>query len=239
MYICSTSPTHAINPLLEPIISTTYEIGIKRSAAQTLTFDAAVYMIDIANDIAPYNSGAFFTTVGASRRIGAELGASALLYQWLSVAASGSLMSTKFIEYVIDSGYISQNLQGRTTSYAGNEQSGIPRAAATVRLRYDVPNHDGWFAEVESRTISSYFVDDANTITVDGWTVLSAAAGIRLGIIPDHLALNVMGRADNLLNASYMASAWINPDVTRGGTPFVEPGLPRNLMATLSLRYTP
>jgi hypothetical protein len=148
-------------------------------------------------------------------------------------------MSTKFIEYVIDSGYISQNLQGRTTSYAGNEQSGIPRASATVRLRYDVPNHDGWFAEVESRTNSSYFADDANTITVDGWTVLSAAAGIRLGIIPDHLALNVMGRADNLLNASYMASAWINPDVTRGGTPFIEPGLPRNFMVTMSLRYTP
>ncbi len=238
-FIGATSPTRAINPLLDPIISTTYEIGIKGSAAQTLTFDAAVYMIDIANDIAPYNSGAFFTTVGASRRIGAELGASAQLYGGLSVAASGSLMSTKFIEYVIDSGYISQNLQGRTMSYAGNEQSGIPRASATVRLRYDVPNHDGWFAEVESRTISSYFADDANTITVDGWTVLSAAAGIRLGIIQDHLALNVMGRADNLLNASYMASAWINPDVTRGGTPFIEPGLPRNFMVTMSLRYTP
>lgn len=238
-FIGATVPTRAINPLLSPILSTTYELGVKGNIYPNIVFDAAVYMIDIINDIAPYNSGAFFTTVGASRRIGAELGATIQAMTGLTVALSGSLMSTMFLDYTIDSGYISQQLSSRTTSYAGNEQSGIPRASATVRLRYDVPEHDGWFAEIESRTLSSYYADDANTIVVDGWTVLSAAAGIRIGVLPEHLSIDIIGRADNVFNASYMASAWINPDVTRGGIPFVEPGLPRNVFATVNLRYTP
>ena len=238
-FIGATVPTRAINPLLSPIISTTYELGVKGNISSNVVFDAAAYMIDITNDIAPYNSGAFFTTVGASRRIGAELGATIQAATGLTVALSGSLMSTTFLDYTIDSGYISQQLSGRTISYAGNEQSGIPRASATVRLRYDVPEHDGWFAEIESRTLSSYYADDANTIVVDGWTVLSAAAGIRIGVLPQHLSIDIIGRADNVFNASYMASAWINPDVTRGGVPFIEPGLPRNVFATVNLRYTP
>jgi iron complex outermembrane receptor protein len=238
-FIGATVPTRAINPLLSPIISTTYELGVKGNISSNVVFDAAAYMIDITNDIAPYNSGAFFTTVGASRRIGAELGATIQAATGLTIALSGSLMSTTFLDYTIDSGYISQQLSGRTTSYAGNEQSGIPLASATVRLRYDVPEHDGWFAEIESRTLSSYYADDANTIVVDGWTVLSAAAGIRIGVLPQHLSIDIIGRADNVLNTSYMASAWINPDVTRGGVPFIEPGLPRNMFATVNLRYTP
>lgn len=238
-FIGATTPTRAINPLLAPIVSTTYEVGVKGELSSSIVFDAAAYMIDITNDIAPYNSGAFFTTVGASRRIGAELGATINVTSGLTCALSGSLMSSTFLDYTIDSGYISQQLAGRTISYAGNEQSGIPRVSATVRVRYDVPEHDGWFAEIESRSLSSYYADDANTIVVDGWTVLSAAAGIRFVVLPEHLAVDVMGRVDNVLNTSYMASAWINPDVTRGGVPFIEPGVPRNLMATLNLRYTP
>lgn len=238
-FIGATMPTRAINPLLAPILSTTYELGVKGQISSDITFDAAAYIINITNDIAPYNSGAFFTTVGASRRVGVEVGAIAQVVSGLTLALSGSVMSTTFLEYTIDSGYISQQLAGRTLSYAGNEQSGIPRASAIVRLRYDLPEHDGWFAEIESRTLSSYFADDANTIAVDGWSILSAAAGIRIGVIPQQLAIEIMGRADNVFNTSYMASAWINPDVTRGGVPFIEPGLPRNISATVNLRYTP
>lgn len=238
-FIGGTTPTRAINPLLMPIVSTTYEVGVRGSIIPEVTFDAAAYMIDITNDIAPYNSGAFFTTVGSTRRIGAELGATARVIPGVTVAVSGSVMSTEFLDYTIDSGYVSQQLAGRTTSYKGNEQSGIPRATATVRLRYDLPEHEGLFAEIESRTLSSYYADDANTVVVDGWTVISAAAGVRLDVVPEHLTLNLLGRCDNLLNASYMASAWINPDVTRGGVPYIESGMPRNVMATVNLRYTP
>ncbi|MBC8124387.1 MAG: TonB-dependent receptor [Candidatus Kapabacteria bacterium] len=240
-----TTPNKSINPLLKPIVSTTYEVGVKGITnmddgfLRSLQYDAAAFYIDIENDIAPYNSGAFFTTIGKSRRMGFEFGGVAVSEMGLTLAASLTVMSTEYVDYVIDSGYIDTSLVGRSSNYAGNEQSGIPPFNATIRLRYDVPFISGLYAEIESRTTSSYFADDANTITVDGWSTLSATAGVRVQLLTLQLALDVLARVDNLTDVSYMGSAWINPDITQGGTPFIESGLPRNVMLTVGLHYTP
>lgn len=243
--IGSTVPTTAINPLLKPVVSTTYEVGIKgvmnesSELLRSFQYDVAAFFISVQNDVIPYNGGDFYLTAGETRRIGLEVGAMATANNGLTLATSIAMMSTKYVNYVLDSGYISTSLAGRTTSYSGNQQSGIPSFSATVRLRYDLPVIPGLYAEVESRSMGSYYADDANTISVEGWTVLAAVAGVRINIITQTLALDLMARADNVLNVSYMASAWINPDVTRGGTPYVESGLPRNVMITIGLHYTP
>ncbi len=239
------TPSKSINPLLKPIVSTTYEVGIKGIESmddgfiRSLQYDAAAFYINIENDIAPYNSGAFFTSVGKSKRLGLEFGGVAVSDMGLTLATSITVMSTEYVDYVIDSGYIDTNLAGRTSNYSGNEQSGIPPFSATVRLRYDVPMISGLYAEIESRTTGAYYADDANTITVDGWTTISATAGVRVQLLSQLLALDVLARADNLTDVSYMGSAWINPDVTKGGTPYIESGLPRNVMLTVGLHYTP
>lgn len=243
--IGSTTPTKSINPLLKPIISTTYEVGIKGLAIESggflrsLQYDVAAFYIGIQNDIVPYNSGAFYTTAGRSTRMGIEFGGMATTDLGFTLASSIAIMKTEYIDYVVDSGYINASLQGRTTSYSGNQQSGIPSLSATFRLRYDLPSVRGLFFEIESRTLGSYFADDANQITVEGWTVFSAAIGARLELISQHLALNILARADNFTNKSFMASAWINPDITNGGTPYIEPGIPSNYVITLGLNYTP
>ncbi|MBL0321900.1 MAG: TonB-dependent receptor [Ignavibacteria bacterium] len=243
--IGSTVPTKALNPLLSPIVSTTYEVGVKgiqdmeEGFLKTLQYDVAAYYIHVENDIVPYNSGSFYTTVGQSKRMGIEFGAVAVSDHGFTLATSLTYMSTEYVDYEVDSGYIDTSLAGRTVSYSGNEQSGIPSFSATVRLRYDVPALPWLYAEVESRTMSSYFADDANTITVEGWTTLSAAVGANIPIVDRLITLNLLGRVDNLTDATYMASAWINPDRTRGGTPFVESGLPRNFTCTVGIRYTP
>ncbi len=243
--IGSTTPTKALNPLLKPIVSTTYEAGVKGVADESmgvlrsLSYDAALWYITVLNDVVPYNSGAFFVPAGESRRMGAEIGATAVFDKGLTVAGALTIMTTEYVDYVIDSGYIDEDLEGRTVSYAGNEQPGIPSFSATVRVRYDLDVLDGVYAELESRTLGGYVVDDANAIRTDGWTTLAVAAGARISIIEKALALDVRGRVDNVLDTMYMASAWVNPDVTQGGTPFIEPGLPRNVMLTVGLRYTP
>ena len=240
-----TTPSKSMNPLLKPIVSTTYEVGLKgitnmdHSFLKSLQYDAAAFYIAIENDIAPYNSGAFFTTIGKSRRLGFEFGGVAISEIGLTLAASITILSTEYIDYVIDSSYIDTNLAGRTSNYSGNEQSGIPPFSATVRMRYDMPIFSGLYAEIESRTTGAYYADDANTITVDGWTTISATAGVRVPLIDQSLALDVLARVDNLMDVSYMGSAWINPDITQGGTPYIESGLPRNVMLTVGLHYTP
>ena len=50
---------YLINPLLEPIISTTFELGTKhlialqKRSAKSLTYDLAFYYINLQNDIIP------------------------------------------------------------------------------------------------------------------------------------------------------------------------------------------
>jgi len=243
--IGSTVPTTSINTLLKPIVSTTYEVGIKgvmNDASDLFTafqYDAAVFLIGVQNDVVPYNGGSFYTTAGESRRMGLEIGGMATIRGGITVATSFTVMKTEYISYVIDSGFISPSLAGRSASYAGNQQSGIPSVSATVRIRYDVAAFPGLYAEIESRYMSSYFADDANTISVDGWAVFAFAVGARINIVDQHLALDLLARADNLFGNTYMASAWVNPDVTAGGTPFVESGLPRNFLGSVGIRYTP
>jgi len=233
----------AINPLLEPIISTTYEIGSKgisevgEDFIRSVSYDVAAYMISIQNDIVPYRGGRFYQTAGESRRIGVELGGVIQTKPGLTLFASATMMQTEFVDYVIDSGYIDPAKAGNTVVYNGNEIPGIATFFASARLRYDLPILTGLFVETEIRNVGSYFADDANTITVDGYTILDAAIGGAFNVVPERLDLNVLLRANNLTGASYMASAWINPDHPSGGTPYIEPGLPMNFFGNVTLRY--
>ncbi len=243
--IGSTTPSKSLNPLLKPISSTTYEVGVKGATEErsemwaSLQYDVALWYISVLNDIVPYNSGAFFVPAAESKRMGAELGVTAITNFGVTVAGALTVMRTEYSDYVVDSGYISQNLSGKTADYSGNEQPGIPSLSATLRVRYDADVLGGLYAEAESRTLNGYVVDDANTMRTDGWTTVALAVGLRIPIVHNTLIADVRGRVDNVLNTTYMASAWVNPDVTRGGAPFIESGLPRNAMVTVGLRYAP
>lgn len=232
----------ALNPLLEPIVSTTYELGSKGverfadSWIENFQYDAAVFLITVTNDIIPYRNGRFFQTAGKSTRFGAELGVSATFAHGLSLMASITFMKTEYNNYIIDSAFIDTAKAGRTASYAGNEIAGIPTMFSSLRVRYDASFFEGLYAEVEGRTVGAYFANDANTLTVNGYAVIDAAIGGRFTIIRDVLDLNVLVRVNNLTDARYMSSAWINPDVTNGGVPYIEPGLPRNVLTNVSLR---
>ncbi len=232
----------ALNPLLEPIVSTTYELGskgVERFAdtwINNIQYDAAVFLITVTNDIIPYRNGRFFQTAGKSTRLGAELGVSASFAHGLSVMASMTLMKTEYNSYTIDSSFIDTAKAGKTSSYAGNEIAGIPTLFSSLRVRYDAAFLEGLYVEVEGRTVGAYFANDANTLTVDGYSVIDAAIGGRFTIVRGVLDLNVLVRVNNLADLRYMASAWINPDVTTGGVPYIEPGLPRNVLTNISLR---
>lgn len=233
----------ALNPLLEPIVSTTYELGskgatnIEGSFFENVYYDVAAFMINITNDIIPYRNGRFFQTAGKSTRLGGELGVGVTMSHGLSLLAAFTMMKTEYNDYTIDSGFIDTSKAGRTLSFTGNEIAGIPTMFSSLRLRYDAPFLEGLYAEIEGRVVGDYFADDANTITVDGYTVLDAALGGRFEIIRSVMDLNVLLRVNNLTGTSYMASAWINPDSTAGGVPYIESGLPRNIVTNVSLRF--
>lgn len=231
-----------LNPILKPIVSSTYEVGFKGISSSSdgffkrFTYDVAGFYIDVLNDIIPYRNGRFYQTAGRSRRLGAEFGAALSSRHGLTLYTSLTMMNTEYLDYTIDSGYIDESKSGITVSYAGNDMAGIPTLFTTIRLRYDIPMVRGMFTEAEVRHVGSYFANDNNTIVVDGYTIVDAAFGSDVTLIQDKLDIRLLTRVNNLTDATYMASAWINPDNTTGGIPYIEPGLPLNIVGTVSLR---
>ena len=70
-----------MNALLEPIHSTTYELGTKHlvpfagGIVSAFSYEVALYDTRVANEIVPYRGGRFYFTAGKADRRGVELGA--------------------------------------------------------------------------------------------------------------------------------------------------------------------
>ncbi|CAN5442954.1 TonB-dependent receptor PqqU [soil metagenome] len=234
---------YSINPLLNPIRTTTYELGLKGiksyedQVITALSYDVAAFYIGVTNDIIPYRDGRFYMTAGSTHRIGGELGGTLATSFGVSLRGSFTYMQSEYDSYSIDSGFVDPALAGRTTSYAGNEQPGLPSLWYSLQLRYDVAEVKGLYALTELRSVGKYFANDANTIGVDQFTVLDAAIGAEI-TFARALLLQGSIRMNNIAGTQYMASAWINPDSTVGGIPYIESGIPRNFVLNLGLKWS-
>jgi iron complex outermembrane recepter protein len=234
-----------LNPLLNAITSTTFEIGWKGATPKVVSnmefqYDLAAFYIDVENDLIPYRDGIFYLSAGRTRRIGIETGLQALHHSGLQAIFTANVMSATYVDFKLDSSFINSSFTG-IRSFDNNKQSGIPSVSGALRLRYSPQWLFGTYIEAEARHVGSYFADDANTIEVMGFTTVALAAGASVDITRG-ISANVMVRVDNATDAQYMASAYINPSVARvasAGFPYIEPGLPLNYTATVGFRYSP
>lgn len=245
--------SRAINPLLDPIISSTLEVGTKQSIAienavvHSLVYDLAAYLVTTSNDIIPYQNGRFYLSAGETRRMGVELSADLRLAADLRYTAAVSVSNNVYTDYTVDSVYtkrpIALTLTGKTLSYQDNDIAGLPRLTMFHRLRWEPSFFAGFFLESSLRSVGSYFADDANILSVPASTILAGAAGYHGSILSsEHLWLNAVVSAANLLDAKYVASAYINPDYGRVSSTakqaaYLEPGSPRSFVASLGLEY--
>lgn len=235
---------YLVNPLLKPIRSTTFEVGTKWAEVfdtgdmRMLAMDLAFFYIDVRNDIVPYRNGRFYQTAGRSSRFGFEFGGSMELRSGLAIYGAFTGMRSTYDDYVIDSAFIDPSKAGRTRSFNGNEIAGIPSLSFTARVRQNDLLIDGLFAEAEARFIGSYFADDANTLEVGTTNVIDVAIGMQ-GKVSSWLDVTTTLRMTNIFDDMYMASAWINPDRTAGGTPYIEPGMPRAVNLNVQFTFLP
>lgn len=228
------------NPLLEPVISTTYEAGAKGSIVfgngeYGLRYDVAAFMIKIQNDLIPWDGGRFYHTAGETSRNGFELGLGAFSDFGLSLQTALTFMSSIYDKY-------SNNLG----TYDGNQTAGIPGMFGNARLRYD---HEfsgtiGAFIEGGVEFVGEYYADDRNDKLPDGspdpstnslvpsYSLVSATLGFHANV--DRWNINVFAAGANLGDKSYIASAFINGANNR----YFEPGLGSNLTAGIGVKYS-
>jgi iron complex outermembrane receptor protein len=235
---------YAINPLLDAITSTTVEVGTKQIMqfgegewGGSLTYDVALYWLQVNNDIIPYRNGRFYFTAGKTRRMGAELGARVVLTNGLSLDGAFTLSNNKYIEYRVDSVHYSASKAGIFADYADNKVAGVPEVFFNAGVKYSPSYASGAYVRASLQGVSGFYVDDPNRVRVPAWATMNAAIGIdRFHPAGGAFYLSAFVGINNLLDKKYASSAWINPDLNTAGKPvYLEPGLPRNVVGSVSV----
>ena len=241
-----TDTVNMINPLLDPIVSTTFEAGTKHliefenSFFKVFKYDLAVFYITTKNELVPYNDlkknqrGIFYMSAGKTERIGVELAASVDLDYGLTLKGAFSFCASKYNDYSIDSAYY-KKVGG--SDYSGNKIAGTPEMYYSTTLKIAPPKLWGLFAEFNVQGVSKYYVDDANSIEAPSYNIMNLTIGLNEPFtIADGLSMSAFCGINNLTDEKYAASTFINPDSNSSGKAiYLEPGLPRNFVVGLSM----
>lgn len=234
---------YLINPLLEPISSTTFELGTKQlmflgsnQFLKALTYDVALYYIVINNDIIPYRGGRFYFTAGKTDRMGVEIGLNLMMDYGLSLQGALTYSQNKYKEYLVDS--VHYGNANHFADYKDNKVAGIPDMFYSAGLTFAPDFLYGAFVGLSLNGMGNYFVDDANTIEVPSYNIFNVTIGIKDAIkLTDYLDLKAFININNLADTKYAASAFINPDVVNNKPVFLEAGLPRNFVGSISIGF--
>jgi iron complex outermembrane receptor protein len=232
----------ALNPLLEPIRSATYELGTKHllgdgtGLVHGVMYDAALYTTDVTNEIVPYSGGRFYFTAGRVRRSGAELGLSVQLSRGFFAQTALAASRNVYRHYVVDS--VHYKRPGAFADLSGNRVVGLPARTYSATAGWSTDRLAGLRVEAGTRGQSDYFADDANRVNVPSFSTLNARLSLARGIpLGERVALRGFVSVDNLADRRYIESSFLNPDYVSGVPVAFEPGLPRNVVISASLGW--
>lgn len=234
---------YSLNPLLEPIRSTTFEVGSKHAHSmggdgfvRSVSYDVAGYLTNVTNEIVPYRGGRFYFTAGEARRMGLEVGLVATAKHGFVWSNALTVSKNTYEKYLVDSVHYNLAKAGVFADYSGNKIVGIPDMFFTSNLQFAPSTAPlGLALQVGVQGTGSYFADDANKVTVASSNILSA------GIRADHLlklgdaTLRGFVSIENLTDKKWIGSAFLNPDVVNNVPLAFEPGSPRSVLVSFSV----
>lgn len=235
-------PGALLNPLLDAISSTTYEIGYRTLAwslgdnVATVGADVALYHTRVENEIIPYNGGRYYQTAATARRNGLELGLNGTTRAGVFANASVSWNDHTYGRYVVDSSVINVQNTG-TADLSGNRVMGVPKVFGSADIGTEIPGYRSMRFSFGVEYSAKYFADDKNSVVVPSYTIYNLTAALRNPIVAKNgVALRGFVQVRNVTDAKYVGSAFLNPDLNGNGEPMVyEPGSPRSLVVSFSL----
>jgi iron complex outermembrane receptor protein len=233
----------ALNPLLEPIRSFTYEAGTKHVMAvgdgsgllESVSYDAAAYLTNVTNEVVPYRGGRFYFTAGKARRTGFELALRANARGGVRFEQALTLSHNTYEQYVVDS--VHYGKAGALADYSGNKIVGVPDWFYSSNLTW-APHAAplGLSVQAGLQGTGGYFADDANLVTVDASHILGASLRADRLLVVGDVTLKGFVSVENLTDKRWIGSAFLNPDVVNGKPLAYEPGMPRTVLVSFTVQ---
>ena len=185
--------------------------------------DLALFIIRSKDELISYEIDSspgrtFYKNAGQSRRVGLEAGLINHPANWIKTSFSYTFSDFKFTEFD-DSG----------VDQSGHFIPGIPEHHLSLNL--DMFSKSGWFARNEIQYVSSFFVDNGNTVKNSSHTKSRLTIGREKKI--KSFKGSVFFGLNNFFDEKYNANTRIN---ATGGRYF-EPAPPLNAFGGVSLTY--
>ena len=214
------------NPNLEPQFADNYEIGIRGYLSARQRFEMSVFTIDVEDELIPFEIAGspgrdYYANAGQSTRKGVELSYSANPLPWLNWVVAYTWSDFKFDQFIDDNG----------NDFAGNKLPGIPDHSVFAEIAYE--HSSGVYGAIDAQYIGALFANNANSESIDSYTLTSLRIGLDKTI--GSFELGPFVGVHNLFDEPYTANVRIN---AFGGR-FFEPGPGRNAYAGISIRYRP
>jgi iron complex outermembrane receptor protein len=219
--------TSGLNFALQPSRSAHYEAGVKWKLTKESRLTAAVYRIDVSNEIVVASSSggrATFKNAPHTRREGVEIGwQSALGHGW-EAAAAYTRLNAKFRDAfttVVGAPAVAVVVP------AGNRLPGVPASTLYGELVWRYAPW-GFHAGAEVRYSGKVFVDDRNSDAAESYTIGNLRAGFEQKMRGWRMTEFV--RIDNVTDRDYTGSVIVGD----GNGRFFEPAPGRNWLLGVS-----
>ena len=213
------------NPDIDPQTATNYEIGLRGNITRRYRYEAAVFHIDVEDELIPFELATeprrdFFSNAGESSRRGLELSFQGEPIDGLTVALAYTYSDFQFDRFTDDDG----------NDFAGNTIPGVPDDL--LRLEFAYRHASGFYGSLDALKVGDFLLNNANTAANDSYTVLGLRAGLADYKLGSWTWSPFVG-VNNLTDQSYAQNARIN---AFGGR-FFEPAPDRHWYAGVALRF--
>jgi len=197
-----------------------YEIGLKGLIRSRLTYDVAVYLVDVQDEIINVvnNGGRTFFQNADTDRTGAE---ASLSYEFLP--GLDLTVAYTYADFSFDRFPASPTAEG-------NRLPGQPEHQLYAEIAY--VHASGFYATFDLLYVDELFADNANTARNDAYQVGSLRLGHDFGFGPWRLSPFV--GVSNLFDEDYNQNVILNAT----GARYFEPAPARNVYGGISARYS-
>ncbi|HEX2830246.1 MAG TPA: TonB-dependent receptor [Burkholderiales bacterium] len=219
--------TSGLNFALQPSLSTHYETGVKFKITEKSLLTAAIYRINVSNEIVvAANSGGRTTFKNAphTRREGLEVGWQGKFGAGWEAAVAYTYLKARFRDTFTTGA-------PAVTVPAGNRLPGVPASTLYGELVWRYQPW-GFHAGAEVRYSAKIFVDDQNSDAAESYTFANLRAGFEQKIGTWRLTEFV--RVDNVTDKKYIGSVI----VAEGNRRFFEPAPTRNWLVGVTAHVT-